>query len=227
MARRKAPGASAASSTRAATKKSSKAKTRGAAAAGNGEAEVIQQSAVATDDERRQAMEAVVTAAKKDDAAKTTSTSTGLTLGKAIKKAAEVTGFAKEHIAWWCKNRDRDPEELQRERDAEIFGQNKVAAFMNMPLHGQFALLPSGDTVASSTPSEREQKKDSDPQILAAAEAQGFQAGTDAAPRKNDFPKGSKREGRWFKGYDEAQRKRAETIGTGAKSPTHSEPAHA
>lgn len=173
---------------------------------------------VASEEEKRAAMTAVLEASKKDGLNAKAKTNSGLTLGKAIKKAAEITGFDKEAIGWWVKNRERDAAEIDRETRER----NKVAVYMDMPIGGQLGLLASGESVASARPSERDAKKDADPQILAAAEAQGHQAGTDGASFNScEYPTGSTRRERWQTGWQIAQKARGMEMAGGSKTATH------
>ncbi len=176
---------------------------------------------VISEEEKRAAMTAVLEASKKDGLNAKAKTNSGLTLGKAIKKAAEITGFDKDAIGWWAKNRDRDPQEIDRETRER----NKVAVYMDMPIGGQLGLLEDGSSVASGTAKENNARLDNDEGVLRAAEEVGETSGKDGKNfDSNPFPAGSKRAARWGKGWKAGNA--SNVPGQSLKAPTH-ESAHA
>lgn len=215
MAKRKAPGAP----------RAGKSKSNEGAAAGNPGPVVATLAEFASGDAKRDVMDRLVAADKKAAEAKKSQTSSNLSVGKIMKEAVKTTGFDKDALQWFLKNRDREPDDIVREAQRQAAERNKVATFMNMPLNGQttLGLNEDGSSVASHTPTEREARLDNDPAVLDAIEAQGQQAGRDGASfTTNPAPAGSKRALRWAAGWKTGQK---DNVPGATKAPTH-ESAH-
>lgn len=221
MASRKAPGQRGAAPAKA--KKKSKPVEGDAPA-------VVAAASVVTVEEKRAAMERLVDAHNATKGAEKDVRSQKGKYRAAFKEAMKLTGFTDRGLSNFMKDLGREPTDI----DAETRETNAVHEFMGTPIGGQLGLLKDGTSIAAST--EKEALRDKDVQILVAVEAQGFQAGTDAAPYDScPFQEGSNRRKRWQKGYQEAQTKRAAAMGGDkadtppppAPAPTHAEPAHA
>ncbi len=210
MARRKGPNAS-----------PSAPKARGKKGEGTDASPIVVPAAqVASAEMMREAMDRLIEADKAAKAAKKPSNSKTSGYRSIFKEAVKTTGFSNDAVSWFIENRERSPEDI----DAETRDRNRVAKFMNMPIGGQLGLLEDGSSVADMT--ERDRMKDSDPQILAACEAQGMEAGEGATNfNTNPYPEGSKRAGKWGKGWLVGNAKNAPDAAV-TKQPTH-ESAHA
>lgn len=175
--------------------------------------------AVASAQQIQEAIDNVIAKHEADKKAATHRTGTKLGLSKEIAACAKVTGFEKDDIKWGLEQRERPVEEI----DAETRRRTRIAGYFKMKIGGQLGLLEDGTSVADM--SERDKLKDSDPQILAACEAQGQQAGIDGANYAScAYPEGSKRRAKWQAGWKLGNAENAPAATT--KQPTH-ESAHA
>lgn len=185
--------------------------------------EIVKAPAVYTDEQKMEAMQRLVEADKEQADANRKKNSKTSKYRALFKEAMKTTGFSEDQLSWYMKNRERPPEEI----DAETRGRNAIAKYMQMAIGGQLGLDVNGQSVASQGETEIDRRKDNDVQILAAAEAQGFEAGKAAANfDSNPYPAGSKRAAKWGRGWKDGQKENMGGIKK-PKEPTHNEPAHA
>jgi ribosome modulation factor len=115
-----------------------------------------------------------------------------------ILKDAKKAGHDPDLIVWYLENKDRKPDEIDKETRART----RIARLMEMPIGTQLGMFEDGTTVATAIESGTNPDAGLiDKDDLDSCEELGFRAGKAGKPGEAPYPEGDPREIRWSEGW--------------------------